>query len=90
MNPLEAPAAIVMGYILQWARAPKAIPSWASYAGLVVATAAVWYWMNPDAAEQLRSNWRTALASILMFGLAARGTASIASGVGAAPKTDSI
>lgn len=89
MNPLEAPAAIVMGYLLQLARAPKNIPNWASYIGLGLGTVAVWYWMHADAALQLRTDWRMAVASMLMFGLAARGTASVASGIGAAPRTDS-
>lgn len=90
MNSVEGVAALVVGYVWQWCRAPKKFPNWASYTLFGCVAAIVWYVVTPNADELVRSNWRSAVGAILLFGAASRGIASVSSEVKAAPKTDSL
>ena len=85
---------MIVGYLMQWMRAPKAIPNWMSYAVLTVASLALYAWMTPTAATEFAHDWRSALTNavvtISQLWLTARGTAHTAALVGAAPKANSL
>lgn len=81
---------LVMGYLVQWARAKKNYPNWISYALLVVGTVAIYWWMTPDSVAAFHTNWRLVIAQIITFGLAIRGSAAASKDAMVAPPTNSI
>jgi hypothetical protein len=87
---IELLAVMALGYVLQWARAPKHIPSWASWAGVAVAAALLYWWMTPSAVSSIATDWRRTLVAVITFALSAQGAARGAQDMKAAPKTDTI
>jgi hypothetical protein len=84
-------AEAVLGVVFQWAAfAPKKVPNYVAWIGLAVSTAALWYWMTPDAQVQLATDWRKAVAAMVSFLLAAKGAGSTAKALGIAPATNTV
>ncbi len=80
----------IVGVTLQWAMfGPKKVPNVLAWAALAGLTVALWIWITPDAATQFSTDWRMAVASIVTFFLAAKGSGSGAKAIGLAPATDS-
>jgi len=80
----------VLGYVWQWLRAIKNIPNWASWAVAAVASAGVYVFVTKGFGEAWQADWRAAVAGMLSFILAARGTASTSSETGIAKPTNSL
>ena len=81
---------MVIGWLVQkFARAPKAIPSWVSYAAIGVAGVLVYIWITPDVSKVFAENWRAAVAGLITFLFQIRGSASTSSDTKLAPATDS-
>mgnify|MGYP001568097911 FL=1 len=89
-NEVTVLANLMTGYAWQWFRAPKKLPNWLSPVGMVLMLVGVYAWVTPDFGKTFAADWRGALAGLVGFGLASRGTARVASTTGAAPKTDSL
>ena len=81
---------MVIGFLVQrFARAPKTVPQWVSYAAITVAGVGVYIWITPDISKVFSENWRAALAGLITFLFQIRGQASTSSDVKVAPATDS-
>jgi hypothetical protein len=80
----------LIGIALQWVMfGPKKIPNYLAWGVLAGLTVALWIWITPDATAQFSNDWRMAVASIVTFFLAAKGSGSGAKAIGIAPATDS-
>ena len=86
-SPLALAGAI--GFVWQWARAPKNLPNWISYAMAGLLTAGAWFFVTKDAGSVIVHDWRSAVAGIITMYMTSRGAASTSADVKAAPKTDS-
>lgn len=80
-------AALVYGWVLQFVKARKGVPTWGVQVATVLLAAGVYaLWIavpTPD-------NWRAWLTAVVGWGVQALGWSSVAAATGAAPKTDSI
>jgi hypothetical protein len=83
-------AQTVVGWMWQWARGPKRLPNWASWAVFGGVAVACFWWATPDALPSFASDWRKAIFMLVSFVLAARGAAATAKEAGVAPKTNSL
>lgn len=91
MNPeeLKLLGGLVIGWLVQnFARAPKSIPSWVSYAAIGVAGLLVYIWITPTFEQQFHDNWRLLVAGIVSFLFQIRGQASTSSDVKLAAPTN--
>jgi hypothetical protein len=90
MDPgIELAAAAALGFVVQWARAYKAVNNWLVWAGVGIATAALWIWATPAAALLFHDNWRNAIFSIVTFALSAKGAGTMMNDAKVAPAQDS-
>ncbi len=83
--------AVLLGYGWQWARAFKAFPTW--LANVLVAVGGVALYTFTLQKGALPHDWDSTRAWVFAaigFLLTSRGTASVASGIGAAPKTNGL
>lgn len=80
-------AALVYGWVLQFVKARKGVPTWVVQV-LTVLMAGVVYalWIASPNAQ----NWRAWLTAVVAWGVQALGWSSVAAATGVAPKTDSI
>lgn len=89
-------AQIILGYAIQWVRAPKHIPNWLSYAILALGTLALYAWATPDFDKALTdwptfaASWRGLVGGAISFFLASRGAAAMSKDTGAAKPTNSL
>lgn len=80
-------AAAAVGYVVQWLKAFKWIPTWAVQVVTLVIVAACY---AAFVAAPTPAGWQAWARDVVGFGLSALGVASVAGAAGAAPKTDSI
>lgn len=80
----------ILGYGLQWARGPKKIPNWVSWAGFGAMAAGVYVWITPGFGGAFHDNWRMALAGFASFVLGMRGAAGTSKDAKVAPQTNSL
>ncbi len=87
---LQLLGGVVIGWLVQqFARAPKSIPAWVSWAGIGLAGVGVYIWVTPDVGKVFAENWRVGVAGLITFLLQIRGSASTSSDVKLAAATDS-
>jgi hypothetical protein len=85
---IKAGVAIILGLLMQNARAYKGLNNWLVWVGVAVASIVFWIWATPDALHAFQSNWRTAAWSIVMFAAAAGGFGKFSKDAKAAPAAD--
>lgn len=78
-----------LGWLWQWARAPKGFPNWLSYTLAGVAAAFLVTWAVPGFEKQFATDWRAALITAVAVLQAMRGSAATSKDVKLAPATDS-
>lgn len=82
---------VVLGIILQWfVRGPKNVPTWLAWFVTAAAAVGVYFWVTPGVEDAFRVDWRTALAGLVSFLLAVRGSGATAKDAKAAPASNSI
>jgi hypothetical protein len=83
-------AQAIMGYVWQWTRGLKKVPNWVSWTIFGLSAMLLYVFATPGFEETFAKSWRTALAGMISFLLAARGAASSSSDATVAPKTNSL
>lgn len=78
-------AAAALGWLVQQARAYKGLNNWLIWAGIGVLSAIGWFWATPAAFQAFEENWRTALVSIITFGMTAAGFGTLSKDAKVAP-----
>lgn len=76
---------VALGYVGQWIKAAKAIPTWVAHLAVAASTVAAWALVRLPASGHVRE-W---LVQCVAFSLMAWGVGSFAAGAKLAPKTDS-
>jgi hypothetical protein len=76
-----------LGWVLQWAKGPKKIPTWVSYVVFGAIAAAVFVWRTPEVES---ADWRLAVGMFGSFLAGVEGFTAIFRKAGLAPKTDSL
>jgi hypothetical protein len=79
---------VVLGYAMQWARSFKNIPNWVSWTVMALSCVAIFVWITPGIEKTFFLDWRTAVAMLVSFILAARGGAAVSKETKAAPPTN--
>lgn len=93
MDPqvLQLMGQMVLGLVLQWfVRGPKNVPTWLAWFVTGAAAVGVYWWVTPGIENQFIADWRSAIAGLITFILATRGSGATAKDVKAAPASNSV
>lgn len=80
----------VMGFVLQWAKGPKKVPTWVAYAVFGGIAVAAFAWQTPGIEKLAVQDWRKAVSLLAVFLVGIEGFTATFRKIGIAPKTDSL
>jgi hypothetical protein len=79
-----------LGLLLQWAKGPKAIPTWVAYCVFLGVALAAFVWQTPGIDTIFTQDWRKAVGMLGTFLLGIEGVTAAVRKARLAPKTDSL
>ena len=86
----EAIVAGVLGWVLQWAKGPKKVPTWLAYCVFGIVAIAAYIYVDRQFLPGLKTDWRDALGPFVIYVAGIEGFTALSRKAKIAPRTDSL